>query len=81
MEQSVAWKLNRTDLCRWGRNAIVFLAPLAVMYIGSVVTEVQRDGLTASDFAINSLVAGGMVLYVGNTLLDFFRKLMAGPIL
>lgn len=78
--QSEKWTLNREDWQKWGRNTLVFLAPLGLIYLGSIVPDVQDAGLQASDFAISPMVAGAMVLYVINVATDFLKKLVAQPV-
>jgi hypothetical protein len=74
--ESERWKVNQEDVSKWLKNTLIFIAPVALIYLGSVSLQLE-DGLQATDFAINSAVAGAMTLYVVNVLLDFFRKLTA----
>lgn len=72
--------MNRLKLLnwkKWGRNTVVFLSPLATIYLVSVIANVQGDGFQVSDFAPSEVVIGAMMLYVLNTALDFFRKFSA----
>jgi len=78
MKQSPKWTLNTTDAKKWVKNTITFLAPLALMYIASITPLIQ-DGLALSDFKIQPLVAGGMVLYILNVVTDLLKKLQEGP--
>lgn len=80
MGQSQKWRLNQTDLKKWGRNTLVFLAPVAVIYLGSVSNAIGDQGFQWSDFQINAVVGGAMTLYVINVLLDVFRKLATPPL-
>lgn len=78
MDESAKWKLNAADVCKWGKNTLVFIAPLLLMYIASITPLIQ-DGLALADFRVSPLVAGGMVLYVLNVATDLLKKLSDGP--
>ncbi len=77
-KQSNKWTLNTTDAKKWVKNTIVFLAPLFLMYFASITALIQ-DGLALSDFKIQPLVAGAMVLYILNVVTDLLKKLQEGP--
>lgn len=77
-DKSPSGTLNKADAYKWGKNALVFLAPLILMYIASVTPLIQ-DGLNASDFKITPLMAGAMVLYLFNVITDLLKKLSEGP--
>ncbi len=78
MEQSSKWEINRKDAAKWFRNASIFLAPVIVIYLGFVADNL-RDGINWADFVPTAAVQGMIMLYAVNTVLDFFRKLIAGP--
>lgn len=67
--------LTKRDYKKWLTNAGIFIAPVAVIYLGSVVNAIGDGGFQWTDFSVNTIVAGSMILYVVNTILDFFRKL------
>ena len=71
---SKKYQIRREDLERVGKNALIFFAPLAVIYLSFVATEIEKDGFSWEDFRPNLVVTGAMILYVINVLLDFFRK-------
>lgn len=48
------------------------------MYFASITALIQ-DGLALSDFKIQPLVAGAMVLYLLNVVTDLLKKLQEGP--
>jgi len=77
MNPSPAWRLNAADLKKWLTNMLVFLAPVVVIYLTSVLGNVQT-GFSWSAFALNPATQGALVLYVLNAALDFFKKLSAG---
>lgn len=80
MAQSARWRLNNTDIKKWWKNSLIFIAPVALIYLTSVATAIGDLGFQVSDFKITSVVAGAMVLYVINVLLDVFRKLATPPL-
>jgi len=71
---SKKYQVRREDLERVGKNALIFFAPLAVIYLSFVATEIEKDGFAWEDFRPSQVVIGAMILYIVNVLLDFFRK-------
>lgn len=71
---SKKYQVRKEDIERVGRNALIFFAPLAVIYLSFVAVEIERDGFAWEDFRPSQVVVGAMILYVVNVLLDFFRK-------
>lgn len=74
--------INKTELKEWQSNALKFLAPLVILYTTQVVGTLQS---VSFDFTgTNILTAliptpftwGGIVLYIFNTITDFFRKFL-----
>lgn len=76
--QSPKGTLSKEDIIKWGKNTLVFLAPVILLYITSIQTGIQTDGLSASDFAITPMVAGAITLYLLNVATDLLKKLSAG---
>jgi len=66
---------NKKDWSKWLNNALIFLAPLGVLYLIFVQANIQGDGFEWSDFAPSREVVGGIFLYLINTVLDYLRKL------
>lgn len=77
--ESTRWQLSWEDVEKWSKNCMVFFSPVAVLYLLFVISNINQDGFSWSDFELNDVVVGGMMLYVLNTLLDLFRKLASGP--
>lgn len=73
---SEKFDLNRTDKRKWLHNARKFLAPLALLYLGSVIAVISQPGhvVSLNDFVPTTMVVGAMVLYLLNTLFDLFTK-------
>lgn len=68
-------KLNETDIQKWKRNLLLFLAPVAVIYLTSLeVTIQQNHGITLASFLPNQFASGGIVLYFINAALDYLKK-------
>lgn len=68
-------KLNLADSKRILNNALTFLAPLAILYLVSVINIIQESGVSLEAFRLTPAVIGAITLYVLNVALDFFRKL------
>ena len=73
--ESKKWHLSSIDISRCFTNALIFLSPLGIIYFTSVISNMNDGVFSWSIFKITSLVAGSLMLYVLNTLLDLFRKL------
>lgn len=67
--------LNKTDQSKFVNNLLVFLAPLGILYLTTVVGAVSQAPLGFQDFIPNEVALGGMILWVLNTALDYLRKL------
>ena len=69
--------LNKTNQNKWYKNTVVFLAPLGVIYLVSVigVFTANEGAFTFEAFVPNAFVVGAMTLYVLNSLLDYLRKI------
>ena len=70
--------MNAEDVLKWVRNALIFLAPVGLVYLGVVAGKLQ-DGVQLADFAVTPAIQGAIALYLVNTATDFFRKLARGP--
>ena len=75
---SKKWQLNEADWSAAVRSAIIWLAPLGVLYFGAVIVNLQDLGFQWSDFALNDVTLGALVLYVVNQLFGLSRRLAAG---
>jgi hypothetical protein len=72
-------EFDKTDGKNWMRNVVLYLAPLATMYLVTVVAAIQTDGLPKLSYFVPSpILQGAMILYVLNTALDFIRKYANG---
>jgi hypothetical protein len=71
------WKLNKPELKKWFHNLQVFLAPVIVLYLTTVVGVISQAGHAFSfqDLIPNTFAQGGIVLWFLNAALDYFRKL------
>lgn len=67
-------RLLTLDWSKWIFNTLVFAAPLAILYLLFVQANINIDGFQVTDFQPTKEVIGGMILYVINVLLDFFKK-------
>lgn len=71
---SPAGKLNKADIQRWLKNLLVFLAPLAIMYLLQLSGSLQNGVLTWESLIPTTTTLGAIQLYVVNGLLDLLRK-------
>ena len=78
METSKKYSLNSADFGHWIKNALLFLAPVGVIYLAFVQGNLG-DGISISDFVPDAIVMGAVILYAINTVLDLLRKFLAGP--
>jgi hypothetical protein len=65
---------------KWGKNLLIFLAPVALIYILATTALITGANgvVTLSDFVPNSVTIGAMTLYVLNAVTDLLRKFTAG---
>lgn len=75
---SPAWRLNAEDVRKWIKNMLVFLAPLFVIYINSVVDNIGKGLTLSQSFVLSPTIQGALVLYTLNAVLDLLRKLAKG---
>lgn len=74
MTISSKFQLKEEDIKRVGKNALIFIAPVAIIYFASVVEAISKDGFTWNDFQPSMIAVGSILLYILNVLIDFFRK-------
>lgn len=69
--------LNKVPFEKWFKNLQVFLAPVIVLYLTTIIGVVSQDGhkFIINDLLPNSFAWGGIVLWFLNIALDYFRKL------
>lgn len=69
--------LVESEFKKWLHNMLVFLAPLIILYITSIIGIISQPFHTfiLMDLVPNSFAAGGLVLWILNAVLDYFRKL------
>lgn len=65
--QSNRFQLNKEDIRKWGKNALIFLAPTILVFIASLSQLVPQEAWY-----------GAILLYLINILTDLFRKFIAG---
>lgn len=73
---SPAGNINKVEFNQWLHNALLFLAPLAVIYLSSLAGVLQEPDhvVSVNDFALNSFRLGAIVTYLVNVIYDFLRK-------
>jgi hypothetical protein len=76
--QSKKFTLSREDVNYIGKRALIFLAPLALIYIPFVVTRIGADGFQLSDFRLNEFELGALVLYILNRLTTVLQLFLSG---
>lgn len=69
--------LKKPEQKKWAHNLLVFLAPVGIIYVGQIVSlfSIENHVLALTDFIPNSFTQGAIVLYLGNSTLDYLRKL------
>ena len=70
-------KLTEANLALWFHNLQVFLAPVGIIYLGSVYVIISQVThiIVAKDFVPSTYVVGAAILYFINAALDYLRKL------
>lgn len=78
--ESAAWTLNTTDWKKWGKNLLVFLLPLLMIYFTTVSSNIQSGFTGWQMFALDATTQGALILYALNAAIDFLKKWATGPI-
>lgn len=76
--KSVKWTLNKEELAKITKNALIFISPVILIYLGFALVAVNTDGFQVQDLIPNAESVTAMALWTINTLIDIFRKLNAG---
>ena len=73
-------RLNILDLKRFFRSAVVWLAPLGVLYFSEILVSLQAPGhrFVLEDLYPSQFAIGGIVLYIINRLYDLSLKFVRG---
>lgn len=71
------YKLTSTDRVKWLTNAGLFAAPVALIYLMFIQTNITLDGFQYTDFRPNEFVIGSMVTYVISSLIDLTKKFVS----
>ena len=71
--------LNSQDLLKMGRNALVFLTPTLLLYLGQL-SGVLSEGVTLTliDLIPSAFVIGAFEAYIISTAIDYLKKLNDG---
>lgn len=69
--------LNKTNQSRWVHNLLVFLAPVGILYISTIIGVISQAGhvISINDFVPTQVALGGIILWFLNAALDYLRKL------
>lgn len=69
--------LSKPQQGKWFHNFLVFLAPLGILYLTTIIGTISQDNhaFSIQDFIPNTFAQGGLVLWVLNSILDYLRKL------
>lgn len=69
--------LNKLLLEKWLINLQIFLAPLGILYLTTIIGVISADtgGFHLADLIPNPFAQGAIALWVLNTALDYLRKL------
>lgn len=75
---SKKWTINKQDIKKIIKNALIFVSPVVLVYLGSVLVNIKVDGFQLKDFNPSVEAVTAIMLWSINTLIDIFRKLQAG---
>lgn len=73
---SKSFDFDKEDFKKWLTNALLFLAPLALIYFSFVLDNLKAGGFSLSAFIPNTLVYGAISLYTLNAGTDLIRKFL-----
>lgn len=75
---SKKWTLNSEETQKVIKNSVVFASPVVLIYLGFVLSAVQKDGFQLNDLVPSSEAVTVIVLWIINTLIDGFKKFSQG---
>lgn len=75
---SKKWTLNNEDINKVAKNSVIFFSPVALIYLGFVLSAVQVDGFQVKDLIPSSEAVTVIVLWIINTLIDVLKKFSQG---
>ena len=75
---SKKWTLNSEETNKVIKNSVTFASPVILIYLGFVLSAVQKDGFQVSDLIPSSEAVTVIVLWIINTLIDAFKKFSQG---
>lgn len=68
-------QVNKEDLISWGKNVLIFLIPVGVVYLLQLQSVLQSNGfLDVKDFIPSAMTVGAMEGYVIGQLLALLKK-------
>ena len=67
--------LKALDWGKWRMNALIFSAPMALIYLFATQNNIA-DGFEWADFVPNMFTLGSIASYLISTAIDFFKKFM-----
>lgn len=76
--KQIKWTLNIQEVQTIAKNAVIFFSPVALIYLGGFVIDVKNAGFQLTDFIPSELTVTAMMLWLGNTAIDTFRKFSQG---
>lgn len=76
MDEPKQFVMTKTNWNDWFHNAKLFLAPVIILYLTSVIGVISQEGhvFSLKDLYLTTFVQGGIALYVLNSTLDWVRK-------
>lgn len=73
---SKKWRLNTSDFEKQLKSAFVWLAPMALVYVGQLLVSMKATGvLKSGDLYPDSQTVGAIQLYFVNQVYGLFNKL------
>jgi len=75
---SKRFRLNKADIAYVIERGKLFLLPLVLLYVGTIIPKITSDGFQVSDFGLNDFELGALVLYVLNRIQTLGQLFIAG---
>lgn len=68
-------QVNKADLISWGKNVLIFIIPVGIVYLLQLQSELQSDGILGlKDFIPSTLTIGAGEGYVIGQILALLKK-------
>ena len=74
MAKSKPYRLNSADVKKWATNMGLFLVPLVLIYLNTLIERVNAGEVSIKLFELTPALRGALLLYLLNAVTDLLKK-------